>query len=96
MSYSSTNPPVRVTHGGLTTGTKSLWIYTSADAHATVEASQYFTNGHELGMKVGDALLSICTTGYLATLHAVSAVTKTNAGTPSETGTATVSAAVLA
>jgi hypothetical protein len=51
-----------------------LWIYVSADAHATVDATDYFSNGEALGMKVGDAVIVIYTTGYLATLHAVSAV----------------------
>jgi lipid-binding SYLF domain-containing protein len=55
-------------------GSPSLWIYRSADAHAAVDATDYFTNGRDLGMKVGDVVIVVITTTELATIHAVLAI----------------------
>lgn len=65
----------------------SLWIYVSPDARATVEGSAYFSNGIAKGMKLGDIVIVTYTTGYVTTVHAVSAVSST---------AATINAAVLA
>lgn len=87
MSYSTTNPPQMVTTR--VGGGKALWIYVHTDVHTDVDATDYFSNGDALGMKVGDCVLvgkSTSTIGYTA--HYVQTVT---AG-----GAATVAAAILA
>lgn len=87
MAYATTNPP-HLLIGGVGDG-KSLWIYTSEDVHTDVDATDYFSNGDALGMKVGDVVIVSKSTATIGTtLHYVSAVT---AG-----GAATVAAAILA
>ncbi len=87
MSYATTNPPKRIT-GGIGAG-EELWLYSSTDVHTDVDAADYFSDGHLLGMKVNDVVIVVKTTATVgATLHVVSAVT---AG-----GAATVTAAILA
>lgn len=87
MSYATTNPPKLVaTASG---GGPRLWIYTSTDVHTDVDATDYFTNGDDLGMKVGDVVIVSKSTATIgSTVHYVSAVT---AG-----GAATIAAAILA
>lgn len=63
------------------------FIYTSAEARTSVEATDYFALGSQYGLKVGDVVTVVYTTGYVATVHAVSAV--------DADGNATISAAVL-
>ena len=58
MAYATTNPPKRI---GGTLGGNSLWYYTSADDDATVNGASYFTDGVDLGMKVGDIVLGFDT-----------------------------------
>lgn len=65
----------------------SVYVYLSAEARTSVEATDYFTNGVAYGMKVGDVVIVIYTTGYVTTIHAVSAV--------DSDGNATINAAVL-
>lgn len=87
MAYSASNPPQLVA-GGIGAG-RRIWSYDSEDVHTDVDATDYFTNGDALGMKVGDTVIvgkSTATVG--ATLHRVSAVT---AG-----GAATIAPAILA
>ncbi len=87
MAYVTTNPPQCIQPsigGGI-----SLWLYSSADVHTDVDATDYFSNGSALGMKVNDIIIvskSTATVG--ATVHTVSAVT---AG-----GAATIAPAILA
>lgn len=92
MAYSATNSPsliispaTSVARGTNVTGV-NLFTYNSADSLATVQGSGYFTNGGELGMKVGD-IVFVSVAGVLKTpLQYVSAVNAT-------TGAATVSSA---
>lgn len=87
MSYSTSSPPQCLLPG--VGGGISLWAYSSTDVHTDVDASDYFSNGDALGLKVGDIMIvskSTATVG--ATIHTVSAVT---AG-----GAATVAPAILA
>lgn len=87
MAYVATNPP-KIQVPRLGTGT-AIWTYSSDDVHTDVDATDYFTNGSDLGMKVGDAVGAIKTTATIGmTWHVVTAVT---AG-----GAATVSPAILA
>jgi hypothetical protein len=87
MAYSASAPAIcmvaRVGAG------PAWWHYQSADIHTDVDASDYFTNGHALGMKVNDVVIVVKTTATIgATVHVVTAVT---AG-----GAATVAPAILA
>lgn len=59
MTYSTSNPPRLC--GQAIAGPRE-WLYTSADAHATVDASGYFTDGYNLGMRDGD-LIKVYDTG---------------------------------
>lgn len=85
MGYATTIPP-KCLIAGVGAG-PGLWVYTSADARATVEGAGYFTNATDLGLKLGDVVIVVYTTGYVTTVHAVSAVSA---------GAATINAAVLA
>ena len=88
MAYATTNPPNIIGNPGMGDG-PSLWIYNSTDVHTDVDATDYFSNGDALGMKVNDCVIVQKTSATIgATLHTVTAVT---AG-----GAATVSAAILA
>lgn len=87
MAYSTSAPPIllvpRIGSG------IALWVYSSTDVHTDVDASDYFTNGDALGMKVNDIMIVSKTTATVgATIHTVSAVT---AG-----GAATIAPAILA
>lgn len=87
MSYSTSNPPAMVADG--VGNAPSLWIYNSTDAHGTVEGADYFSNGHALGMKVGDCVIVQKTSStYESVLCYVKTVTTG--------GAATVAAAILA
>jgi lipid-binding SYLF domain-containing protein len=87
MSYATTNPPKRI-GGGIGSG-EEMWIYSSTDVHTDVDATDYFSNGDALGMKVNDIVIVVKTTATVgATLHSVGAVT---AG-----GAATITPAILA
>jgi hypothetical protein len=79
MAYATTNPPVRVTAGALDGNAPAVWVYKSADAVATVKGSNYFSNGLNLGMIVGDFVLVSDTATPLGTLTVVSAVTSSGA-----------------
>ncbi len=87
MAYATTNPPTRVSQGGMGNG-NSLWMYVSADAHGDVDAADYFSNGDDLGMKVNDVVVVVDTATPTATIHRVSTVTAA--------GAASVNAATLA
>lgn len=100
MAYSTTNPVRKILDFGLTSA-GSLWAYQSTDAHATVEAANYFQgcgagspSSGAVGMRVGDLLvnLSVSTAGTSAiTWHRVSSLsTSTGWNSPIS---ATVSAA---
>lgn len=87
MAYSASNPPVAVTPR--IGGGPCIWMYNSTDVHTDVDATDYFTNGAALGLKVGDAMIVGKTSATIGnTLHYVTTVT---AG-----GAATVAAAILA
>ena len=56
MAYSpSTSRPALIA-GKIGSGQR-VWIYSSADAQATVDGSGYFTDGYMLGMRDGDLCL---------------------------------------
>ena len=57
MAYASSNPPVQWSQafGGLV----KEWAYKSSDPGPTVAGSSYFSNGHSLGMRVGDSIYMV-------------------------------------
>lgn len=87
MSYATTNPP-HMLAGRIGDG-PAIWVYNSTDVHTDVDATDYFSNGDALGMKVGDQVIVGKTSATIgSTLHYVQTVT---AG-----GAATIAAAILA
>ena len=75
MAYATSNPPIRVA-GGI--AGPSLWLYEHAtDPRATVIAQDYITDAEDLGMKIGDFVLSFETDALLGTLSTVSTVGST-------------------
>ena len=87
MAYATTNPPKLMVAG--MGGAPSWWNYASTDVHTDVDAADYFSNGHALGMKVNDVVIVTKTTATVgATVHTVSAVTTG--------GAATIAPAILA
>lgn len=54
MPYSTSAPPCKLVDR--LGGTGSIWNYQSVDNAATVRGADYFTNGSDLGMKVGDVV----------------------------------------
>ena len=87
MAYSTTNPP-NIVQPGMGEGA-AAWIYVSADVHTDVDATDYFSNGDALGMKVNDIVMVVKNTATVgATIHSVLSVT---AG-----GAASIAPAILA
>jgi hypothetical protein len=87
MAYATSNPPQRLAGSGPDGG--QLWYYASTDVHTDVDATDYFSNGHALGMRVDDIVMVTKTTATVgATLHTVTVVTPGGADT--------VAAAILA
>ncbi len=70
MAYSTSTPPRMMLEGGIG-GSPSIWVYSSADAKATVDASGYFTNGYSLGMRDGDLCLVYDTGNKIWSAHTV-------------------------
>lgn len=56
MAYSTSNPPRLVSQP---IAGNRLWQYTSTDAGSVVDASGYFTDGYNLGMRAGDTVIVI-------------------------------------
>src|SRR3546814_3794711 len=81
MAYAVTNPPAKIAQT-LTGG--SVWLFKSADVDSDVNASDYFSNGEALGMKVGDLVLLIDTATPKASFHSVSAIHADGNATRSE------------
>lgn len=78
MAYATSNPPRVMCRGGI--AGPSLWYYSDADVDSDVDAADYFSNGDDLGMAVGDPLIHFDTAGVM-TLFFVSAVTAGGAAT---------------
>lgn len=69
MAYSTSNQPFLIA-GGMGAAPR-LWMYSSADAAATVDGSGYFTDGYRLGMRAGDLVLVYNSTGTIWTAHRI-------------------------
>lgn len=73
MAYAVTNPPVCLVPS--VGGHSAIWLYKSTDVHTDVDASEYFTDGKKLGMKVNDLVIVIKTSATIgATIHVVTTV----------------------
>ncbi len=69
MAYGSSNQPVLVDQG--ITGYRE-WHYVSSDPSTTVDDTDYFTDGYQLGMRVGDLVKSVVASSYNVSIGAVS------------------------
>ncbi len=67
--------------GGLIGDGATLWLYSSADAHGDVDASDYFTDGAAKGLRVNDPMIIIDTATATITMHRVTVVTAGGAAT---------------
>ncbi len=86
MAYATSNPPRVIAAGGI--AGPSLWYYSDADVDSDVDLAGYFTDGKDLGMKVGDILFHFDTAG-VATFFFVSAI-ESDDGATVIAGTVTV------
>ena len=88
MSSTSTSPnvPQLVTQGiahaiststGVNRGGLRQWVYVSTHISSDIEAVNFFTDGKDLGMKLGDQLVHVGSTTYVMTSHTVVAVGST-------------------
>lgn len=83
MTYSTSSPPALVSQGP-GGGAPRVWTYASTDVHTDVDATDYFSNGDALGMKVGDIVWVVETdNSYALSAHVVTAVTAGGAATVS-------------
>lgn len=79
MAYATSNPPSVVMPG---IGTAmSVWTYTDGDDDTAINATDYFSDGDDLGMKLGDILFHNDTASPKGSVHYVSAVTVGGAAT---------------
>ena len=94
MPYSTSNPPNVLTFPlagfGATNKVPALWFYTSTDAATAVRVAGYITNGRDLGMKVGDVVVSLKSDASPLSiqLHIVSAINATTGAADLSDGTA--------
>lgn len=59
MAYATSNPPRKLMHSGIDNSQPGgIWWYNSpTDSAATVAGANYFSNGQDLGMIVGDLVI---------------------------------------
>jgi len=73
MAYSTSNPP-RLAVPSVGTGSPNIWVYTSTDAATVVRVDAYFSNGDDLGMKVGDIVLQSSSDASVGHIYLVNSV----------------------
>ena len=76
MAYSTSQPP-RLMVPAMNAQTPQIWAYTSVDDDATTNGAGYYTDGADLGMKLGDMVYVFDTTTPKGSLHWVSTVNTT-------------------
>lgn len=76
MTYAVANPPKLVASGP--GGGPQIWVYQDGDAHGDVDATDYFSNGEALGMRVDDVVI-VVTNATGATIHSVTAISAAGA-----------------
>ena len=74
MAYATTNPP-QVAVPSMGGQGPTIWTYTSADNRAAANTGDYFTDGVDLGMKVGDLVIVYDNVTPLTSVHFVDSVT---------------------
>ena len=75
MAYATSNPPRKLLQGGIDNSQAgNIWMYTSADAVATVVAQDYITNPVDLGMAVNDLVIVVDTNTPLISITRVKTV----------------------
>jgi len=62
---------------GIQRGQPRQWIYVSTHISSDIEAANFFTDGKNLGMQIGDQLVHVGSTTYVMTSHTVVAVGST-------------------
>ena len=98
MAYSTSTAPGKIAQKNGSNG-RTIWSYVSADGMALVGVADYFSNGDDLGMQVGDVVIVSNTTTGAVTTAPVVAVTSGGAasvggGTEELTATAAVTPGV--
>ena len=78
MAYSNTG--LRLIAAGVG-GAPNVWIYTSADAHGSVDAADYFSDGADFGLKEDDIMIVVDTATPTCTIHHVASATTITAAT---------------
>jgi hypothetical protein len=78
MAYSTSNPPRLISQGIGGSGPR-FWNYSSTDAIAAVDATDYITNATDLGMLTGDLVFVSNTTDDLTTIGQATVDTDGNA-----------------
>ncbi len=68
MAYSTSSPPKLLMQ---TIAGQKIFYYESADAAATVDASGYFTDGYNLGMRDKDQVIVYDTGNSITTWHRI-------------------------
>lgn len=67
-------------------GGPNVWYYTSADAHGAVDATDYFSDARNRGMKAEDVVLVVDTATPTITIHTVTAIDADGNGTIGASG----------
>lgn len=80
MAYATSNPP-RVAFPSVGSSGGAIWVYVDGDAHTDVDATDYFSNGDDLGLAVDDCMIVIDTATPTVTIHHVTTVTAAGAAT---------------
>jgi hypothetical protein len=70
MAYSTSNPPQLISQGIGASGPR-FWSYSSTDAEAAFDDTDYITNAQALGMQTGDVVIVRDTTNNLSTIAQV-------------------------
>lgn len=82
MAFSSSN--LQLIHVGFNGTGPKVFLHSSTEAHAAIEATGYFANGKRFGMTTGDLLMNLAVSSdgsSAATMHIVSASTGAIAAT---------------
>ena len=70
MAYSTSNPP-QILAPALGSKGPQIWSYEDTDVDSAINAGDYFSNGLELGMQIGDMLYHYDTTTPKGSVHFV-------------------------
>lgn len=73
MSYDTANPPALIAQK--IGGGGRVYVWETAEAAGTVDANDYISNGHALGMRASDTVVLVDTNTPLTTMHRVESAT---------------------